>query len=327
MPTNLPPEYFEAERKFKEASNPIEKAAALEELLGTIPKHKGTDKLRAEYRKKLSKLKSLAQQSKKAGRYDSHYHIEKEGAARIVVVGAPNSGKSSLIASLTNAKPEVSNYPYTTWLPTPGMMEYHNIHLQLIDTPPLNKEHVEPELFELIKTADLILLMLDLQESPLEQFDDCINILIEHHIAFASKKEEYKEQRIKFIPFVLAINKVDAKGLEEEFDVLNDLLCNEWILVPISIMENHNIDRLFDIIIREMELIRVYSKPPGEDADKSQPFILKRGSTVETFAAKVHKDFLVNLKSARIWGKYVFDGQQAGRNHILNDGDVVELHL
>ncbi len=327
MPTNLPPEYFEAERKFKEASNPIEKAAALEELLGTIPKHKGTDKLRAEYRKKLSKLKSQAQQSKKTGKHESNFHIEKEGAARVVVIGAPNSGKSSLITSLTNAKPEVSNYPYTTWLPTPGMMEFLNINLQLIDTPPLNKEHVEPDLFELIKTADIILLMIAVNESPLEMLDDCIDILIEHHIAPSSEMIEYKEDRMKFIPFVIAINKVETKEDEEEFDVLNELLRSEWLLVPISIKENHNIDRLFDIIIREMELIRVYSKPPGEDVDKSQPFILKRGSTVETFASKVHKDFLMNFKSARIWGKDVFDGQQVGRNHLLNDGDVVELHL
>jgi ribosome-interacting GTPase 1 len=148
VPANLPPEYFEAERKFKEASTPVEKAEALEHLISTIPKHKGTDKLRADYRKKLSKI-----------------HIEKEGAGRIVVVGMPNVGKSSLVSALTHAKPEVSEYPYTTWLPVPGMVEYQNIHLQLIDTPPLDKEHVEQELIELIKTADLILLMIDLSGS------------------------------------------------------------------------------------------------------------------------------------------------------------------
>jgi ribosome-interacting GTPase 1 len=84
---------------------------------------------------------------------------------------------------------------------------------------------------------------------------------------------------------------------------------------------------MLDLIIGEMKLIRVYSKPPGHEADKSIPFILKKGSTIEEFAVKVHKDFLEHLKTARVWGQGVFDGQFVGRDHVLNDGDIVELHL
>jgi len=327
MPANLPPEYFEAERKFKEASTPVEKAEALEHLISTIPKHKGTDKLRADYRKKLSKIKSQAEQSKKTGKHESHFHIEKEGAGRIVVVGMPNVGKSSLLSALTHAKPDVSGYPYTTWLPTPGMVEYENIHLQLIDTPPLDKEYVEQELIELIKTADLILLMVDLQGNPIEQFEDAVEILEHYHIASPSKKLENIEQRIFRIPFIVAVNKDDVEGLDEDYEVLNDLLHDEWICIPISIKTGRNINQMLDFIIREMKLIRVYSKPPGHEADKTIPFILKKGSTVEEFAAKLHKDFLEHLKTARVWGQGVFDGQLVGRDHVLNDGDIVELHL
>ena len=160
MPTNLPPEYYEAERKYKEASSPEEKAKYLEELLSTIPKHKGTDKLRADLRKKLSKLKSLSQKKKKSGKHDSHFHIEKEGAARVMVLGASNVGKSSLVSLLTHAHPDISENPFTTWAPTPGMMEFNDIQIQLIDTPPIDRDYIEPELLDLIKSADLIILCL-----------------------------------------------------------------------------------------------------------------------------------------------------------------------
>ena len=131
MPTNLPPEYFEAERRYKEARSNTERIDLLEELIGTIPKHKGTDKLRADLRRRLSKLKDAAEVSRKTGRHESSFHIEREGAGRVAVVGLPNVGKSSLVDVLTHATPKVSEYPFTSWTPTPGMMVYENIQIQL----------------------------------------------------------------------------------------------------------------------------------------------------------------------------------------------------
>ena len=152
MPTNLPPEYFEVEKRYKAARSPAEKAETLEELIGTIPKHKGTDKLRADLRRRLAKLKDSAAQSKKGtSRQESAYHIDKEGAGQVVVIGAPNVGKSALVRAVTNATPEVADFPFTTWAPTPGMMPYENTQFQLIDTPPLNRDYVEPDLMDLIK--------------------------------------------------------------------------------------------------------------------------------------------------------------------------------
>jgi ribosome-interacting GTPase 1 len=144
MPTNLPPDYFEAEQRYREASTPTEKVACLEDMLTRIPKHKGTDKLRGDLRKKLSKLKSSTQTRKAASRQESSFHIDKEGAGQIVVIGHANVGKSMLVSTLTNAKPEVADYPFTTWNPTPGMMRYENVQFQLIDTPPTNREFIEP---------------------------------------------------------------------------------------------------------------------------------------------------------------------------------------
>jgi len=328
MPTNLPPEYHEAERRYKEAKSPDEKAVALEELLSTIPKHKGTDKLRADYRKKLSKFKSQAQAKKKTGQHETSFHIVREGDVRIIILGCANVGKSSLVSSLTHASPEVSVSPYSTWVPTPGMLEFEGVHLQLIDTPSIDREYIEPEFLELIKNSDLLLLIVDLQSYPIQQFQNTIEILEKNGVLPLHKNTEMIESKTNYLPMIVAVNKDDGIKLDEEFDVLNELLREDgWILLPISVKTNRNINELFQFIIKEMKLIRVYSKRPHQNADMSHPFVLKKGSTVDEFAAKVHHDFIEKLKNARIWGTNVHDGQMVGKEHILHDSDVVELHI
>ncbi len=328
MPTNLPPEYYEAERKFKEAISPKAKAESLEELISTIPKHKGTDKLRAELRRKLSKLKSQSQSKKQKGKYENHYHIEKEGAARIIVLGAANVGKSSLVAKLSHAHPEISENPYTTWAPSPGMADIEGIQLQFIDTPAIDRDYIEPEFLDLVKSADLIILMLDLQAYPIQQFQKSIEILESHRIFAAYKRNIIEDQRATFIPFLTVTNKDDAESLDEDFEVLSELLAEEgWYLLPISVKTGRNIETMNKRIIKKLKLIRVYSKPPGEEADRGQPFVLREGSNIGDFARQVHKDFYDNLKSAKIWGTGVHNGQLVSKDHVLIDEDIVELHI
>lgn len=326
MPTNLPPEYFEAEKRYKEASDPKEKSDALEELISKIPKHKGTDKLRAEYRKKLSKLKTAAQSKKNTGKHESQFHIDKEGDGRVVILGCANVGKSSLIAELTNAEPEVSENPFTTWAPLPGMLNFENIQIQLIDTPPLERDYMEPELIDLIKNSDLVLLMLDLTAFPLQQYERSLETLKQNKI-IPQQIEYDSDQHHHKVKMMLVVNKNDDDSSSEDFAVLKELLEEEWNVIPLSIKTKRNIVGFEKEIIKAMNIIRVYSKPPGKEADKTKPFVLDAGSSVENFAEKVHKDFLVNLKSAKIWGADVYDGQQVGRDHVLNDGDIVELHI
>jgi ribosome-interacting GTPase 1 len=115
LPANLPPAYFEAENRYREAKTPAEGIAALEEMLAIMPKHKGTDKLKADLRRRISKLKSKQQEKKKLGRRDRGYKIEKEGVGQVVLIGEPNVGKSSLVAALTNADPQVAEFPHSTW--------------------------------------------------------------------------------------------------------------------------------------------------------------------------------------------------------------------
>ncbi len=328
MPTNLPPEYFEAEKQYRAARTPSEKIATLEELISTIPKHKGTDKLRADLRRKLSKLKEASAQRKGASRRESAFQVDKEGAGQVVVVGPANVGKSSLVAALTNATPEVADYPYTTQLPVPGMMPVDDIQVQLVDTPPLGREYTDPQLLNLIRHADLILLVVDLQANPIEQLEDSLAILRENRIIPLHMKEDYpEERRLTFIPLLTVVNKVDDEGWDEDFEVLCELLGSGCPMLPFSATAGRHFERLKRAIYERLEIIRIYAKPPGREPDFSAPFVLKRGSTVEDFAAKVHRDFVEKLKSARVWGSGVYAGQMVGRDHILHDGDVVELRI
>lgn len=327
MPTNLPPEYFEAERRYKEARSAAEKITLLEELIGTIPKHKGTDKLRADLRRRLSKLRDTEKPSKKSGRHESVYHIDREGAGRVAVVGYPNVGKSSLVDVLTHAKPKISEYPFTTWTPTPGMMPWENIQIQLIDTPPLNREHVEPELFDLLRGCDLILLVVDLRTDPIQQLEDGIAILAENRIQVSGEEGIRSEDQRNVLPLLVVVNKNDDAKFDEDFQVFCELLEDEWTMISISAKTGRNLAQLKKSVFEALKIIRVYSKPPGKEVVHSAPFVLKKGGTVEEFAGKVHKDFLENLKTARVWGSEVYDGQLVGRDHVLHDGDVVELHI
>ncbi|MFP4087900.1 MAG: GTPase [Desulfobacteraceae bacterium] len=328
MPTNLPPEYFEAERRYKVAKTAEDKIACLQALISIVPKHKGTDKLRADLRRKLSKQRSAAQTQKGGTRQESVFRMDKEGAAQVAVTGPANTGKSTLLATLTNAAPEITDFPYATWRPTPGILEYENIQIQLIDTPPLYREYIEPELFDLIKRMDLVLLVVDLKADPVHQIEDTAALLQERHIVPLRLKDRFTDKTgLEFIPFLVLVNKNDDPSSDEDFGILRELLEDDWPMLPISTVTGRNLDRLKQLIFEKLEIIRVHSKAPGKDPDRSAPFVLKQGDTLADFAAKVHQDFAKNLKAARVWGESVYDGQLVQRDHVLHDGDVVELHI
>lgn len=328
MATNLPPEYYEADKRFRAAKTPGEKISCIEELLRIVPKHKGTDKLRAGLRKRLSKLKTTAQAKKGIGKRESAFRIEKEGAGQVVLVGPVNVGKSALVSALTNATPEIADFPHTTWKPTPGMMPMENIQIQLVDTPPLNRDFMEPELLDLIRSSDYILLIVDLQTDPVHQLEDSVGILQEHRIVPDHLKELYSEQRgLIFIPFLVLTNKFDDDNFDENFEIFCELLENDWPSIPVSATTGRNLEQLKRMLFERLEIIRVYSKAPGKEPDFKEPFILKKGDTVEDFAGKVHQDFASKLKTARVWGTAVYDGQLVQREHELSDSDIVELQI
>lgn len=326
MPANLPPGYFEVEKQYKAATSPEEQVALLEELISTIPKHKGTDHLRADLRRKLSKLKETAQTRKKTGRASSAYHIDPEGAGQVVLVGATNVGKSALVDALTSASPEVSAAPFTTWTPTPGMMLVENVPIQLIDTPPLNPDYVDPEMLNLLRRCNLVLLLVDVQADPVEQLQEAITLLHENRIIAEHRQHTYSGLRRPTVkPFYVLANKCDDDSCDEVFDIFCELLDEEWPMLRASATTGRHIEQFKWAIFEKLGVMRIYAKPPGEEPALDAPFIMGVGGTVEEFARKVHRDFYDNLKSARVWGHGVHDGQQVGREHVLHDEDVVEL--
>jgi len=315
MPANLPPQYFDAEKRFREAKTPADKIDALEDMLAIMPKHKGTDHLKAELRSRIAKITQMA--GKKLATQRASMMIEKEGAAQVVVVGMPNSGKSQLVATVTNASPTVADYPFTTHQATPGMMEFKNIKIQLIDTPPITEQAMEWWLPHIIRRADGILIMVDLSDAPLDRLEIILTEL-------ESKQVQIWGNGAKTL---IVGNKIDLENARQNYQALLNKYGEQLPLIAISARNGTGLEELKHKTYQVLNIIRVYTKTPGQKPDLTDPIILDRGSTLEDAAAAVHKDFAAQLKYARIWGSGKHDGIMAKRNHVLEDGDIIELHM
>jgi ribosome-interacting GTPase 1 len=328
MPANLPPQYFETEKKLKTAKTPQEKIAILEELLSIVPKHKGTEKLQALLKTKISKLKSVAQKKASTARRSPIYMVEKSGAGQVVLLGPPNSGKSRLVKSLTNANPEIGDYPFTTHLAYPAMMKYENIQIQLVDTPPITLDYMETWLPELIKGADGVLLILDLTDpSLLDAFTAVMMKLEERRIKFFPEKNIPEEEKLFYKKALIVANKKDLVPDEKIDNLLKELYGEKLEIITVSALQQDELDELRKKIFFMLDIIRIYSKAPGKKAAFDDPFTLRKGSTVIDFARVVHRDFTQKMKYARIWNERKYQGQMVNRDHILEDEDIIELHI
>jgi ribosome-interacting GTPase 1 len=326
MPANLTPAYKEAEASFRDAVTKEEKIAALEQMLRVIPKHKGTDKLQADLRSRLSKLR---REPKKKGAVRGHSHrIPHEGAGQVVLVGPPNAGKSSLVAYLTHAKPEVAPYPLTTRDAIPGMMPFEDVAFQLVDLPPLCEEHVEPWVYDLVRAGDLVWLVLSI-ERPLAGFDLVMGLLQQKAIGlYPAGTGAPAEPRLGWLhkPTLLVVSGMDSGGAEGDLEALLELLEAPWPTVAVSTVTGTGMAQLGKRTFAALDIIRIYTKQPGKEPDRDQPFTLARGSTVRDLARAIHKDVADGLKFARVWGPSAFDGQSVKYAHVLEEGDVVEIH-
>lgn len=325
MPANLTPEYLEAEKQFKSVKTAEEKIAALEQMLATIPRHKGTEKLQAGLKRRLSKLRA-AGEKKPASRADVIHRVEREGAGQVALVGPPNSGKSSLVRGLTHATPEVAEYPFTTRLPVPGMMAFEDVQIQLVDLPAVHPDFSEPWVSQIVRNADAALLVVDLSDPDLLEDLECtLNQVQEGKVLLGSgRPPETPGWLVK--PALLLGNKLDAPGAQDELDVLKDLYGQRFSILPVSAGTGEGLSELRRALFDLLRLIRVYTKIPGKKADVTSPYVLKRGCRLIEFAAHVHKDFVSQLKFARVWGHGKFEGQMVNREYVLADKDIVELH-
>lgn len=329
MPANLPPQYFEVEKKLKTARSAQEKIEVLEELLAIIPKHKGTEKLQAQLKTKVAKLRDSGDKQPTLARHSPSTLIDKSGAGQVILVGLPNAGKSSVVKALTGANPEVGNYPFTTRQPAPYMMKFENIRIQIIDTPPLMADFMETGLAEAVKVADAVLLVADLTaQDPASDLEAILLRLKEKKVELVGAKEPLSGPVPPYRKRMLVAGcKAETERAAENLESLRILFSDRFEVLPVSPLAAEGIEPLRRKVFLLLDIIRVYSKAPGKKPDLDEPFTLPEGSTVMDLAKAVHKDFAQSLKYARIWRGDKYQGQMANRDHLLRDEDILELHL
>jgi ribosome-interacting GTPase 1 len=389
MPTNLP---VVAKKKWYEASQartPQEKLQKLQEFSGLIPKHKGTEKLRAQVRRQISTLIKEMEESKRrrARRGGPRFFFEKEGAAQIIILGPTKVGRSSLLTSVTNAKAEVSNYPFTTREPVPGMLKFEDLQFQLVEAPALVEGAADSSSRGLqtlgsARNADGIILMVDLSQDATGQLQmilgelekariiiqkprgkveierkhvgaglrimvfgrlldcnlrDIENLLKGYRILDATVRisgeaalddiEDAIFESTIYRPALVIANKADSPNANAALQQLRQSFARLLPIVPISCHARTGLDGLGSEIFKALGIIRTYTKEPNERRPSTNPFILKRGSTVADLAKLIHSDFIKRYAYAKVWARRLtFSPQRVGPSFLLEDKDIVELH-
>jgi small GTP-binding protein len=338
MPANLPPTYFEEEKRLRDAKNPDDKIAIVERMLAIVPHHKGTDHLIAQLRAKISKLREERERRPQAQRkLDLLYNIKKEGAGQVLFIGLPNSGKSALVSALSGEHLEVGDYPYTTRVLQTRMMRYEDIWIQLVDTPALGDESQSMWFGNMLRKADVITVVLCLS--------DALEVEYELVMEEIKKQLPYIEEEQRSL--LRVVNKADLTVHAQSMEKFEKKQVRGTGIIPVSAIQDINLHLLKRTIFESLEIIRVYSKLPGKKPDLDAPFVLKKGSTTLDLAMKVHKDFLAKLRYAKLWrgidsstrGRISTDTRLAGvpvsehngmmvsKDFVLEDRDVIELHL
>lgn len=331
MPANLTPEYLEAEKRYREAKTQEEKLIALEDMLRALPKHKGTEKMQAQIKRKIAQIKDeMTEQKRRSGKRGAEYNVPKEGAGQIILIGPPNAGKSSIIKCLTNAEPEIADYPFTTQKPAPAMMVYENIKIQLVDMPPISHEFFEGWIAGIVRNAEACALVFDLSSDDLlDDWEVIMSNFERYRIKFAKSGERKPSQDgwLRKTAVILA-NKSDDPNAKDRLEILKEACANTDLpIILCSTVTNQGLEEFRNYAYKMLKIIRVYTKPPGKKPLTDNPVVLPIGSTVLDFAEEIHKDFVEKLKFARIYGRSGFDGMMVNREFVLEDGDIVELHI
>lgn len=332
MAANLTPQYLEAEAEYKKAQTAEERLACLKKMFTLVPKHKASEKLQAELKKKISEARDEVDHDRKHPKKAGVSHkIPPQGAGQIVLLGAPNTGKSLILNRLTRATPEVAAYPFTTREPHAGMMQWEDARVQLIDTPPITADYLEAYLSSMVRSADAVALLVDLgdddgpfaAEAVFHRLEEVKTVLVGQPPPLT----EESDLTIEHVRTMLVANKIDLAGAEDRLEIVREMFGGRFPIQVISAEKGTGMEDLRKALYDFLQVIRVYTKKPGKPPDMESPFTCPIGSTLLELATLVHRDFADNLKSARIWGTGVYDGQTVTRDHILHDRDVVELHV
>jgi uncharacterized protein len=329
MPANLPPQYSKAEEEFRKATTPADRLEKLREMFRLLPKHKGTEKLQSDLKQKISRAKEDIEGAKAGAKKAGVSHrVPPEGAGQVVLVGAPNAGKSALLAALTNAKPEVAPYPFTTRAPYPGMMAWEDVRVQLVDLPPIALDYMEAWVPSIVRSADAALLVADLGDDDVaDAVEMVLARLAQVHTELVGVLPfDVEDETIQHIKTVLIASKADADGSSDRLEILREWFGDRFPLLPVSTATGMGLDALRRAAYEALGVLRVYTKVPGKAVDRDHPFTLPVGSQVIDLAREVHRDLEQSLKFAKVWGSGAFDGQTVRRDHEIRDGDIVELH-
>ncbi len=328
MPANLTPEYYKADKWYKSAGSDAERTLALEEMLRVIPKHKGTEHMRADLKKRLSKLRAASTGPKKSGgKHVDVFHIPKSGAGQVVLIGMPNCGKSSIVGALSKAKVNIANYPFATTKPAPGMMKYQDVPIELVDMPPVTADYAAPGQVGTYRGCDLIGIVIDLGADVLEQMQVCLKYLDSHRLLLNEKTEatDTSGNLLGKRGFVIC-SKCDIAE-SAAIETLKRSCQRDLDYIKLSAQTGEGMDELALKIFKMLDIVRVYAKKPGKEPDMKDPFTLPRGSDVSDLARLIHRELADKLKSAKAWGSNVHPGQQVHRTHKLADKDIIELHF
>lgn len=360
MPANLTQQYLKAEDAYRHAGSPEEEYRCLQIMLQEIPKHKGTDHLQAQLKAKIAESKKEIDLNRTSGKKGGvSFKIPRQGAGTVIVLGGPNAGKSQLLKSLSKAQPEVANYPFTTKVPAPGMMPWEDVFVQLIDTPPITRDFIDPYTYGLIRGAETVVFMVDLgSDDGLDSAFDVLDRLQKSKTRLGTLTHLDEEDiGVSLTRTFLVFNKMDAPEAADRLEMFWELLPQEynlsnWATFKISadpelaindgkygapanleedllpVRDASGLELLRDAVYRSLDVIRVYTKlPTKKEADMDRPFTIRRGETLLDLAGLIHKDYMEKLKFARIWGAQVHDGTPVKGDYVLVDGDIVELHM